>query len=121
MSSTFPIFINYPKGLDREIVSLQSDLIYYRLKQVDYDGEFEYSNTVVALYDDFEPYTLLIRPNPFSDRIIVNIDATAATEGLLKLYEPVGREVHSEQVTISEGINELDLGQLDHYPEVSIC
>lgn len=36
---------------------------YYRLKQVDFDGKFEYSNTV-ALYFDGENFSIVLYPNP---------------------------------------------------------
>lgn len=45
---------------------------YYRLKQVDFDGEYEYSNIVFINALDYSNNSLHIFPNPASNRITIN-------------------------------------------------
>jgi len=39
---------------------------YYRLKQVDYDGQYEYSNTIVVIMNGYQSSGWQIYPNPVS-------------------------------------------------------
>ncbi|MEO1257227.1 MAG: T9SS type A sorting domain-containing protein [Bacteroidota bacterium] len=43
--------------------TLQSDIIYYRLKQIDFDGKFEYSK-IISVHFEKNKNTSLIFPNP---------------------------------------------------------
>lgn len=67
--------INYD-FLDRtiELASSQSTVVYYRLKLVDNDGTFEYSDikTVVFGSDDVE---VVVHPNPTADYVQLNTTA----------------------------------------------
>jgi trimeric autotransporter adhesin len=45
---------------------------YYRLKQIDLDGKFEYSNIKSAIFN--VPYNVIVTPNPVSDFIHVLIN-----------------------------------------------
>jgi len=46
---------------------------YYRLKQTDFNGQFEYSNIIsVICIDDFTG-DINVYPNPFSDELIIEI------------------------------------------------
>jgi len=46
---------------------------YYRLKQVDYDGRFEYSETIMSVRDDMKR-TLTVFPTYFSDELNVLLE-----------------------------------------------
>ena len=54
------------------------DINYYRLKQVDFNGDFEYSNTITVRFDALHP-AVKIFPNPASDLIIIQVK-----EGVVK-------------------------------------
>lgn len=42
---------------------------YYRLKQIDFDGQFEYSTTVKVNSDEL---FIELNPNPFNDNLVIN-------------------------------------------------
>jgi uncharacterized delta-60 repeat protein len=49
---------------DREMVST---VVYYRLKQIDYNGEYNYSNIVIVSRSAMQ--SISVGPNPFTDKI----------------------------------------------------
>jgi hypothetical protein len=76
----------------------------YRLKQIDRDGKYEYSNEIEILVTDrpikysiFQNY-----PNPFNPRTILRFDLPRSSFVDLKVYNSIGQEV---AVLISEYLN----------------
>ncbi|MBJ7428540.1 MAG: T9SS type A sorting domain-containing protein, partial [Bacteroidia bacterium] len=81
---------------------------YYRLKQIDFDGKFEYSSTVKVNSDEL---LVDLTPNPFNDNLVINsptiienaeiIDVT----GKVKLMEIVNsNKATINTSTLSNGI-----------------
>lgn len=52
--------------------NLASEISYFRLKQLDYDGQFEYSKTISVKNEEL---AIEITPNPFADEITINASA----------------------------------------------
>lgn len=70
----------------------------YRLKQVDYDGSYEYSNEIVvdaAVYKNTIPeyYLLQNYPNPFNPATKINWQTSFSGMQTLKVYDMLGKEV----------------------------
>ncbi len=77
--------------------NLQTGKYNYRLKQIDYNGNFEYFNLssevnvgVPASFDLSQNY-----PNPFNPMTKINFDLAADSKVSLKVYDMLGREVYS--------------------------
>lgn len=67
--------------------------IYYRLKQLDYDGTFEYSGIVEATGVPVN-YTLDQNfPNPFNPSTIISYSIPFSSHVTLKIFDVLGREV----------------------------
>ena len=66
---------------------------FYRLKQIDMDGRFSYSNIRVVLFND--PRTFVIYPNPVSGSGIINISVTNTVRRKLRvmIYDISGRQL----------------------------
>jgi Secretion system C-terminal sorting domain len=65
-------------------------LNYYRLKQVDFDGKFEYSRVIVAQYDGngtFRAY-----PNPTTDQLSIELPKNTEA-ALYELFDTQGRSL----------------------------
>jgi|GEM_PF-4399760 len=68
---------------------------YYRLKQVDYDGAFEYSKIVTAVVsaNDAQGVSAKLYPNPASDQVTISSNKGVKT---LTLFDSKGAVVRSE-------------------------
>ncbi|MFY8108456.1 MAG: T9SS type A sorting domain-containing protein, partial [Bacteroidia bacterium] len=75
------------------LIDFAASKIYYRLKQVDYDGKFDYSPIVSIDLNSNPEQTLLVNPNPFKDEIKLSGVRELSS---LKLYDPSGKEIMSK-------------------------
>ena len=74
--------------------------LYYRLKQIDFDGTFEYSEVVeveaitaaVALHANY--------PNPFNPTTTITFDLPLQQEARLDVYDLMGRKIE----TLADGV-----------------
>jgi len=84
---------------------------YYRLKQVDIDGNFAYSR-VLVIRNDGAIVALKMMPNPVSSYI--NISFKADKDELVKvsLYDQTGRITKRYTVQASRGMNSVNLTDL---------
>lgn len=103
---------------------------YYRLKQVDFDGDFEYSPIAIA-ETEIEEHDLVVYPNPFSDRlyiglkeadVLANIKITGIN-GQVILAETVisdNRFIQFENLQAPPGIYILEIQQGDEVVRMRI-
>ncbi|MFY8021308.1 MAG: fibronectin type III domain-containing protein [Bacteroidia bacterium] len=71
-------------------MDISASRIYYRLKQVDYDGKFAYSPIVSLDLNAQQEQSVKVNPNPFKDEIKLSGVRELSS---LKLYEPSGKEI----------------------------
>jgi hypothetical protein len=85
--------INYYSFIDHPQVSGVNQL-YYRLKQVDFDGSFCYSDVVNVSYDVPAEFVLSQNyPNPFNPSTRINYFIPEESFVSIKVYDFLGREV----------------------------
>ncbi|RKY75657.1 hypothetical protein DRQ00_10130, partial [candidate division KSB1 bacterium] len=73
---------------------VRSGKYYYRLKQIDFNGEFRYSWTVEALYHQAGNYRLYKNyPNPFNSSTIITFELAQEDIVSYIIYDLNGREV----------------------------
>lgn len=77
---------------DRAITS--SGKYYYRLKQIDFDGQFEYSDNVEVEISAPRDFVLHQNyPNPFNPTTVISWQIAVGSQVSLKVYDTLGREV----------------------------
>jgi hypothetical protein len=82
-----------------------SGVNYYRLKQVDVDGHFTFSDVTEVQFDNIavSPIDLSIYPNPMAANGILNIKLSNSTDNIRNVIitNAVGQTVHSETTTLT--------------------
>jgi hypothetical protein len=74
---------------------------YYRLKQIDFDQAFEYSNVASVYFDEAE-FTLTLYPNPASSNFILQYFG-AAKNANATIYNAIGQEVR--KIALNQNID----------------
>ncbi|WP_299701774.1 T9SS type A sorting domain-containing protein [uncultured Pontibacter sp.] len=84
--------------------------VYYRLKQVDLDGEFAYSNIIAVSADGLANNLVTqVYPNPFPDVLKVTLTAPQSQAATMTIYDLNGRRVMSKNVDLELGVNNMEL------------
>ncbi|ALI99390.1 hypothetical protein DC20_10945 [Rufibacter tibetensis] len=92
---------------------LATGTLYYRLKQVDVDGKFEYSKTVAVQNKVVSSSNVSIAayPNPTSDALNLDLTQTTASDVKIGVYSLDGRLVKTATVTGGK-VQKLDLSKM---------
>jgi hypothetical protein len=85
---------------------------YYRFKQVDFDGEFTYSDVIVLNRDIANIGALRTYPNPFEDNVKFQFNLSKGQEVVISFTDQLGKVVYSEIFQCSKGSNKIDLNTL---------
>jgi trimeric autotransporter adhesin len=88
---------------DNGIANQQSLIFYYRLKMVDIDGQFKYSNVIAITLADITG-AISIAPNPVANEAKVTV--TAPEDGKLnfKVVDNAGRTILQRTLQVRKGI-----------------
>jgi 1,4-alpha-glucan branching enzyme len=85
-----------------------SSIYYYRLKSVDKDGNFKYS-TVIKLRMPANGKFAEINPNPFTGKLVVNIESAMQDKATLIITDLSGRQLFKQSRVLSPGNNEVQI------------
>lgn len=85
--------------------------VYYRLKSVDKDGSFSYSNVSAINLKSSKNYITAIYPNPLigGQNLKVKYVALKADKVTFSLFNIIGNKVSNATFNINEGSNDLSL------------
>ncbi len=72
---------------------------YYRLRQIDYNGSFNYSE-VIVLRNESDKVEFRAFPNPSDHEVTVNINIPNGVEGLIQVQDYLGRFIY--QTTLND-------------------
>lgn len=109
---------NIPKEYSYLDINAGNTLNYYRLKQVDFNGAYEYSKIVVVnmAVSDNSIGSITAGPSPFTENINVNYTATTAGQIDVLLYDMSGNIVKKKQTDADKGINTYLVDNLSELP-----
>lgn len=93
-----------------------SDKLYYRIKQVDFDGKYEYSEVTTIHAGSTEPL-VKIWPNPFDEKITIFLESSTSDHLRLSMRNLKGQEVFSQSCSIHEGQNKIEIDKLPDLPQ----
>jgi len=81
---------------------------YYRLKQTDFDGSFEYSNMVPVKVEK-EISDITIYPNPVSGNGTLSLSVAEKGITTIVIYDIAGRQVYAKNHNTNKGNNTISL------------
>jgi len=84
-------------------------VIYYRLKQTDYDGSYEYSQVVAVKVS--QKITVSVYPNPVSGYFTLSMYLDKPLEMNLEIFDVLGQRIYREELELAPGevIQHVDL------------
>src|SRR6185369_3529435 len=87
-------------------------VIYYRLKQVDFNGNYSYSD-IRAIMSQAKPVfeIVTVQPNPFMDKFTLNYASSTSADVSVEITDMFGKTIHSGTLTTQKGINTFELSE----------
>ena len=82
---------------------------YYRLRQIDFGGEYFYSNVLSLILKDNKGGILNIAPVPADETATIIYQANQTTTVHFAVLNSIGQHVRSFQYDITEGVHNLNL------------
>jgi len=88
----------------------RSGVYYYRLKQVDYDGGYEYSNIISIDVVLNESAGLVAYPNPVSDKVLLDLTVDQRDQAEVIILDLLGRSLTTPVIlNLDIGHNTLEI------------
>ena len=94
----------------------QGAVTYYRLKQIDYDGKFEYLPIISNSCGEGNLVSLY--PNPAKDKFFVALKSNMSKSIKIRLIDSHGKVAVSQNVLLNEGLNTIPWSTSDLAPGV---
>lgn len=83
---------------------------YYRLKMMDLDGTFKYSNVINITVNEVSNNGFIsIFPNPTSGDVTILIQSKVANKSRLSIVNMLGQELISKDISLQKGLNNLQI------------
>jgi len=90
--------------IDREVATLPATVIYYRLRMVDIDSKYDYSNIVTVSLADMTD-RIKFAPNPVMDEARATVTAFAEGNAQWRIFDNTGRMVMQGNIVLHRGKN----------------
>lgn len=86
---------------------------YYRLKQVDYDGHYEYSDVQKVFFEGEVLKNISIYPNPATEQISINLSEVKDYPIPMELISIRGQVIRSEMIYPGKSVHVCDISNLE--------
>ena len=83
---------------------------YYRLKQVDFDGKFEYFDPIYVFCEKYKSVSNVeVFPNPTNKNLHIGVKNSISDDGNIIIMDLSGKIVHQENIELNNGYNLVNL------------
>jgi len=90
--------------------NLLTGRVFYRLKQIDFNGSFEYSNEIMVEIPELNDFQLFQNyPNPFNPATTIKYSVSKQSKIKIALYDVIGNELK----ILFDGIQQAGIHQID--------
>lgn len=77
-------------------------VVYYRLKQIDFDGTFEYSNIIVINgAEQFNESNIVVYPNPNTGKFELAFSNFERARYIIEIYNTAGQLIHFQEINLA--------------------
>jgi hypothetical protein len=92
------------------------NVFYYRLRMVDIDGKYSYSNVIMVRKDQKQMASLIISPNPvFGGGVVtIRLGSESKKSVEVRVIDNSGKIVLKQQNQLNEGINSISFNNQSH-------
>ncbi len=90
--------------------AVSANLFYYRVKAIDIDGRFTYSNVVTVRLT--KTAGILVWPNPFDNKISITYNSAANTKVEVSILNSAGKVIRNGNYSVSRGSNQISVDNL---------
>lgn len=80
---------------------------YYRLKQVDLNGDYTYSQIRSVSFEGIS--IVAAYPNPAIDNVVLLLNSSFPTTAIIQIFDPLGKEMLRKQQKIGNELTTLDI------------
>lgn len=90
-----------------KLKNVNAGVIYYRLKQIDIDGNFTYSSvrTLKMNNESAKTASISIFPNPVADHFKLSVNEPVEKDAVITVYDLGGKKVFSKIISNNQGNN----------------
>lgn len=87
--------------------------LYYRLKQVDLDGKVSFTDVRKVTADKLANFEVVAYPVPFDRSFNLSISSIGTSKASISIYDMQGRLVSSREEDMQEGVNTVNMHELE--------
>lgn len=94
-----------------DLSASNNNIFYYRLRMVDIDGKYSYSNTIMVRKDQTSVKGLLLSPNPVTGNgaVTIRLSTESKKSVEIRVIDATGKLVLKQQNQVSEGLNSISI------------
>jgi hypothetical protein len=95
----------------------EPQVLYYRLRQTDFDGTFAYSKTAVVSFENLNTAAFSVSPNPFSDVLRISVQQPLEGDVTIRLKNLIDDTYVNKTVHFEHGNQQhIELSVLGNIP-----
>lgn len=103
------VIVNYSFIDEKAFTVANSNLLYYRLKQFDFDGKTELTRSVKVLKNADKLNAVSVFPNPYTENYSVTFNAQEDGSALIEMVDIQGKVVRTYNKPVTSGGNTLTI------------
>jgi hypothetical protein len=88
---------------------VSQNVLYYRLKQLDFDGQYAYSTTVKVNKEKSNANGISVFPNPYTNSFAVSFTTTASGRATIEMMNLQGTVVATHTADVDTGTNTIEM------------
>src|SRR4029079_1169511 len=97
-----------------DLSAVKGNVFYYRLRMVDQDGQFKYSNVIMIRKESKNINGISLSPNPVTGGVAtIRLTASANHVVSFKVIDMNGKLILQQQNKVYEGNNSISINNLD--------